>query len=170
MKMGKVSKSKKSRKRSMVGEFAPALRAISKKKPRGIPFPKGDNPIGRETRFVKGFSGNPGGKPKTAKLNEAIREGLAADSRKKLPTETNAQCAAAQVIYQAKKGNLAAIALAGDRAEGRPNVSIGINDSRDAFREAIDLMKQRTLETGPPDNSADDDDEEYQPKLLEAGS
>ena len=168
-----MAKAKKIRKRSIRGEFAPVLRALSKGKgPRGVPFKKG-NPIGISTRFVKGApSANPGGRPKVAKLNEALREGLAADSHKKLPTETNAQVCAARVIDQCKKGNLAAIALAGDRAEGRPNVSIAVNDSGDTFREAIAVMKQRFLQTGPPDESGEDstdDDEEYQPKLLGQG-
>jgi hypothetical protein len=116
--MAKSKKSRKSRKRSTHLEFAPVIRAISKKKPRGIPFKK-NNPIGRETRFVKGApSANPGGRPRVAKLNQAIREGLAADSDKSLPMNTNAQVLAAQVIRQAKAGNLNAINVAGDRAEG----------------------------------------------------
>jgi hypothetical protein len=164
--MGKKSKSKKG---SMRGEFGPALRAISKKKPRGIPFPKGDNPIGRATRFVKGFSGNPGGKPKVAKLNAAIREGLALDSGEKLPLVTNAQVLAAQVIRQARNGNLAAITLAGDRAEGRPAQSVTIDDSRDRFEILIDSMAQRSAIVGPPDDSYDDDDE-FRPRLLESGN
>jgi uncharacterized protein DUF5681 len=162
--MPKISKIKK---RVSHREFTPALRAASKKKPRGRPFPKGDNPIGRETRFVKGMSGNPGGRPKTAKLNEALREALAANSRTKLPTETNAQYIAKDIIEQAKKGNLAAAICAGDRAEGRPNISIALDDSRDQFSQLIIAMHRRSEIAGPPEDSNEDDSP---PLLLEVGS
>jgi hypothetical protein len=161
-----MPKAAKTKKRVIHREFSPALRAASKKKPRGVPFRKG-NPIGVETRFVKGICANPGGRPNTAKLNAALREGLAADSRTKLPTETNAQYIAKDIIEQAKKGNLAAAICAGDRAEGRPNVSIAIDDSRDQFAQLIEGMRRRHAVIGPPDDSEED---EASPLLLEAGS
>jgi Family of unknown function (DUF5681) len=163
--MGKSSKSGKSRKRSTVGEFAPVVRALAKKKgPRGKPFRKG-NPIGLETRFSKGApSANPGGRPRVAKLNQAIREGLAADSDKSLPMNTNAQVLAAQVIRQAKAGNLNAINVAGDRAEGRPNVSISLDDSRDRLEILIDSMKERSRIVGPAEDNSSDD---YSTPLLQ---
>jgi hypothetical protein len=161
-----MAKSRKSKKGSIRGEFSPVLRALAKKKPRGIPFPKG-NPIGRETRFVKGApSANPGGKPKVAKLNAAIREGLALESDEKLPLVTNAQVLAAQVIKQARNGNLAAITLAGDRAEGRPAQSVTIDDSRDKFDILISSMTERSRIIGPSEDDYDDDST----PLLEAGN
>jgi hypothetical protein len=160
-----MAKGYKSRKGVIHREFSPALRAASKKKPRGVPFRKG-NAIGVETRFVKGICANPGGRPKTAKLNAALREGLAADSRTKLPTETNAQYIARDIIEQAKKGNLAAAICAGDRAEGRPNISIAIDDSRDQFGQLIEGMRVRNLIIGPAPEDSDDSDT----PLLETGS
>jgi hypothetical protein len=166
--MGKSTKSRKFKKRSTLGEFAPVVRALAKKKgPRGVPFRKG-NPIGIETRFAKGApSANPGGRPRVAKLSAAIREGLALDSDKKLPMNTNAQVLAAQVIKQARNGNLNAINVAGDRAEGRPNVSISLDDTKDRFEILIESMKERSRIVGPAENSEDDD---YSTPLLEAGS
>ena len=102
--MGKSSKSRKIRKRSIRGKLAPVISAPEiriKKRPRGKSFEKG-NGFGSEFRFVKGMpSPNPGGRPKTAKLSEAIREGLALGSSERLPVRTNAEVLAAQVIHQA---------------------------------------------------------------------
>lgn len=56
--------------------FAPVLRPKVKKRPRGKPFPKG-NQYGVASRFIKGQSGNPGGKPRTKEVSHASREWLA---------------------------------------------------------------------------------------------
>jgi hypothetical protein len=169
----KMAKSRKFKKGSTHLEFAPVVRALAKKKgPRGVPFVKG-NPIGKETRFVKGApSANPGGRPKTARLNQALREALALDSGKRLPTGSNAQVIASKIIYQAKKGNLQAAICAGDRAEGRPNVSISLDDSRDKFDILIESMTRRSVIAGPADESGEEEsseDDEYAPRLLGAG-
>jgi Family of unknown function (DUF5681) len=163
-----MPKAASSKKGSIHRKLSPdnGLTLISvKQRPRGKAFAKGHS-IGAEFRFKKGEpSKNPKGRPKTAKLSEAIRQGLALDSSERLPLGTNAQVMAAKVIDQAKKGNLAAITLAGDRAEGRPNVSIALDDSRDQFTQLVESMRLRHLITGPPENSND-----YGTPLLEARS
>ena len=126
-----------------------------KKRPRGKSFAPG-NTHGLATRFKPGESGNPAGRPRTKKLSEAIREGLAADSAEPLPTDTNAQIIAKQIIRQAKKGNLSAAVIAGDRAEGRPAQSVAFSDERDALVELVfPLMNELSAEAGRPEGMED---------------
>jgi hypothetical protein len=120
-----------------------------KLKPRGKPFQKG-NTLSLPYRFVKGQSGNPGGRPKVAKLNQALRDGMAMDSSEPLPMRTNAEVMAARVINQAKRGNIVAIREAGDRAEGRPHQSVSIEERENPFTELVAGMNRMSAHLGPP--------------------
>jgi hypothetical protein len=119
-------------------QLVPVLRAKTdvtagkkiKKRARGIPFIPG-NRIGVETRFQKGVSANPGGRPKSAKYAEALRQLLTMDPTETIPTRTNAEKLAKQVFQLATTGKkkLGAICEIGDRAEGRPATTVAVNGS-----------------------------------------
>ena len=149
--MSKKVKNSKLSKSVSQQSFAPALRAALKKKPRGKPFPK-NNPIGLATRFVKGVCPNPGGRPRTARLHEAIRNALAMDSSERLPMDSNAEVIAMRIVNQAKRGSLAAAVVAGDRAEGRPSVTI-IDERPDGLAQLIAGMNAAYEAGGPPETS-----------------
>lgn len=64
--------------------------------------------------FVKGKSGNPGGKPGDKPLTEALRRKLYADERKKLDQLADIMFA------RAMSGDMQAIKEIADRLEGKP--------------------------------------------------
>jgi hypothetical protein len=128
---------------------------------RGRPFQEG-NTYGVSTRYVKGQTGNPGGRPSTAKYSEALRRGFAMRPDEKLPMNTNAEVTAAKVIRKARKGSLPYIREAGDRAEGRPSITINTGESRDNIRELIDSMHRKSAEIGMPEGHRE-------PRLLADG-
>jgi hypothetical protein len=135
-----------------------------KMKPRGRPFPPG-NKIGH--RFEPGNNANPGGRPRFAKISEALRALLAAKPTDKFEITTNAEAIAYKIFRMGKKGSIAAIREVGDRSEGRPNISIGFgNSGGDNLPLLIAAMTVRHREIGPPENwipleeGADDEQQE----------
>lgn len=66
--------------------------------------------------WPKGVSGNPGGRPKTLPVADAIKAELA----KKKGKVENAQLIAKKLVELAIAGDLEAIKILADRAEGKP--------------------------------------------------
>jgi hypothetical protein len=130
--------------------LSPNLRG--KKRPRGKPFPKG-NLVGLDTRFPKGVAQNTGGRPRSQQLHAAIRFALAASTDEPLPLDTNAEVIAKQIIRKAKKGDLAAAQIAGDRAEGRPAVSVTVGDGKDALELLLEEMRAEYGRISAPTNA-----------------
>jgi len=99
------------------------------------------------TKFIKGVSGNPRGRPKNTKtISEALREILNANSISiefcvqgkkkvvKLASDKNfAYGVAAKLVGSALEGNIKAIQTILDRMEGRP---------LQTFENAIELNKE----------------------------
>jgi hypothetical protein len=120
---------KKSSGKCLVREQSmPVLRQRAKNSSSG--FQKGTQ-IGIATRFQKGVSGNPGGRPRSAKYSEALRQLLTMDPTETIPVRTNAEKLAKQVFQLATTGKkkLGAICEIGDRAEGRPATTVAVNGS-----------------------------------------
>jgi hypothetical protein len=121
-----------------------------KLKPRGRPFEPG-NKIGH--RFEKGNNANPGGRPRFAKISEALRALLAAKPTDEFEIMTNAEAIAYKIFRMGKKGSIAAIREVGDRSEGRPNISIGFgNGNSDNLPMLIAAMHTRHRKIGPPED------------------
>src|SRR5262245_20095328 len=76
---------------------------------------------GEAFRFKPGQSGNPGGRPRTAKLSEASRAKLASLIPGDLEGRTYAEGIADRLARPAIKGDIRAAQELADRAEGRPN-------------------------------------------------
>src|SRR5215467_4565795 len=72
-------------------------------------------------RFKPGQSGNPGGRPRTAKLSEASRAKLASVIPGDPEGRTYAEGIADKLALLAIKGDIRAAQELADRAEGRPN-------------------------------------------------
>ena len=71
-------------------------------------------------QFKPGQSGNPGGRPRTAKLSEACRDKLASIVPGDARDRTYAEAIADELARRALKGDIRATAELADRAEGRP--------------------------------------------------
>jgi hypothetical protein len=134
--------------------LTPDLGALpkTKKRPRGRPFPKGDNPVGLSTRFRKGESGNPHGRPKSAEISKALRKLLAAEVSLPRKGRTYAEKLVTKWVEKGLGGNTAAIAAIADRAEGRPNISISTDGSGDNLTLILAAMSERHAQIGPPEN------------------
>ena len=76
---------------------------------------------GEAFRFKPGQSGNPGGRPRTAKLSEASRAKLASVIPGDPEGRTYAEGIADKLALLAIKGDIRAAQELADRAEGRPN-------------------------------------------------
>ena len=90
-----------------------------------------DPNVGTATRFKKGVSGNPGGRPKSRMLSEALRNRLAEAKPDDPEHRTWAEAIAANLIEIAASKSSNAIAAANevcDRAEGRPAQHLQISD------------------------------------------
>jgi len=90
-----------------------------------------DPAIGSGTRWKKGSSGNPGGRPRTRVLSEALRNRLAEAKPDDPEHRTWAEAIAANLIEIAASKSANAIAAANevsDRAEGRPSQHLQISD------------------------------------------
>ena len=90
-----------------------------------------DPNIGAGTRWKRGASGNPGGRPRTRVLSEALRNRLAEAKPDDPEHRTWAEAIAANLIEIAASKSANAIAAANevsDRAEGRPSQHLQISD------------------------------------------
>jgi hypothetical protein len=100
-----------------------------------------DPSIGIGTRFRKGISGNPGGRPRTRVLSEALRAQLG-DIKPGDPTgRTSAEVVAANLIEIACGEGPGAVHAANeiaDRIEGRPRQSIEVSDITAELRTKSD--------------------------------
>ena len=76
---------------------------------------------GEAHRFKPGQSGNPGGRPRTAKLSEACRAKLASPIPGDPEGRSFADVIADKFALQALKGDIRAAQELADRAEGRPS-------------------------------------------------
>src|SRR5215470_3318038 len=76
---------------------------------------------GEAFRFKPGQSGNPGGRPRTAKLSEASRVKLASVIPGDPEGRTYAEGIADKLARLAMKGDIRAAQELADRAEGRPS-------------------------------------------------
>jgi hypothetical protein len=72
-------------------------------------------------RFKPGQSGNPGGRPRTAKLSEACRAKLASPIPGDPESRSYAEAIADKLAQLALKGDIRAAQELADRAEGRPS-------------------------------------------------
>jgi hypothetical protein len=140
----------------MRGKLAPDVRRTYKRKrklkrlPRGKSFEKG-NTVGVATRFQVGNRANPGGRPRSAKLSEAYRALLALPVDEPVEIRTNAEMMAYKVFKMGKKGNLGACMEIGNRAEGRPAVSVSFNEGGDNLAIILAGMRERSNAIGPPE-------------------
>lgn len=158
----KNSRNRKTASKRRVGSFAPLLRATAKKRPRGKPFPKG-NTIGSRTRFQPGNSANPGGRPRCAEISRSYRAWLAELATReelaahKLPLELAGRTHAEVVAYirgdKALDGHLADAVELADRAEGKPRVTLGIEEDRDPLTAILAEVRGMSERLGPPENS-----------------
>jgi hypothetical protein len=80
-----------------------------------------DPSVGEATRFKPGESGNPGGRPRIAKLSEACRAKLGALVPDDAEGRTYAEAIAEKLVQLALKGDIRAAQELADRAEGRPS-------------------------------------------------
>jgi hypothetical protein len=80
-----------------------------------------DPSVGVPTQFKRGESGNPGGRPRTAKLSEASRAKLASLIPGDLEGRTYAEAIADKLVQLALKGDIRAAQELADRGEGRPS-------------------------------------------------
>jgi len=76
---------------------------------------------GQAFRFKPGQSGNPGGRPRTAKLSEACRAKLASPVPGDPEIRSFADVITDKLALQALKGDIRAAQELADRAEGRPS-------------------------------------------------
>jgi hypothetical protein len=76
---------------------------------------------GEAHRWKPGQSGNPGGRPRTAKLAEACRVKLASTIPGDSTGRTYAEAIADELARRALKGDIRAAQELADRAEGRPS-------------------------------------------------
>lgn len=101
-----------------------------------------DPDIGRTTRWRKGQpSPNPGGRPKSRLLSEALRTRLAEVKPGDPAGRTFAEVVAENLIEIACSegpGAVAAINEIGDRLEGRPTQAVQISDLSREIREKSD--------------------------------
>jgi hypothetical protein len=90
-----------------------------------------DPNVGAGTRWKKGSSGNPGGRPKSRLLSESLRNLLAEVKPDDPHQRTWAEAIAANLLEIAASKSTSAIAAANeicDRAEGRPPQHVQISD------------------------------------------
>jgi len=131
-----------------------ALKARVKARPRGKSFESG-NGYGSEYRFKPGESGNPGGRPKSAVLSAALRAKLKSDVVKKLTSRTFAEKLCDKLVEEGLDGNVNAIVAIGDRTEGKPAVTMSVNEGADGIKTLIEICHAKYNELEPTE---DDDD------------
>jgi hypothetical protein len=154
--MKKIVSKPKSRKGVTRVNLAPVPRVKIKKRPRGKPFEKG-NGFGSATRYKKGESGNPDGRPACKEISKALRVRLESD--KALPARTYAEKLAKEWVEQGLGGNVSAIVSVADRVEGRPAVSVSVEQTG-----PIDLllleMRKESKRRGKPEGYVEPQDAE----------
>jgi hypothetical protein len=136
--------------------LAPVLRG--KKLPRGTKFQRG-NTIGIATRFQPGNRANPGGRPKSKLISEALRWMLATPISRPILPETKAEELAAKLISLGRSGKLGAIIEVADRSEGRPATTLNFGEHADPLAEMIREMNRLSLQAGPPEEPDCDETE-----------
>jgi hypothetical protein len=95
--------------------------------------------------FPKGVSGNPGGRPKMARLSQACRNVLGQPFPGDPGGRTYAEKIASVLAEKAAEGDIRAAQELADRAEGRARQSIEIEHTR--LHEAFERMSREELET-----------------------
>jgi hypothetical protein len=80
---------------------------------------------GQTFRFKPGQSGNPGGRPRTAKLSEACRAKLASPIPGDTESRSYAEAIADKLAQLASRRDIRAAQELADRAEGRPSQTCG---------------------------------------------
>ncbi len=117
--------------------------------PRGRPNPQNLKP------FQPGQSGNPGGRPRSALMSQALRAALEREPGEKWRPQTEAEAIAESLVREARRGSVKAATLIADRTEGRARQQIEISNSLD--RESDDEILAKLLERAaqrpvPPDD------------------
>jgi hypothetical protein len=137
-------------------KLAPTFRPKPlKKRARGKAFEPG-NTFGLATRFKKGEqSPNPGGRAAFAEISRASRAYLAAKRPGDPYGRTHAEYFVEILGSQGQAGDRAAIAELADRAEGRPAVTMNVNEGSDGIKAILDIFEAKSLEVGPPDDDGD---------------
>jgi Family of unknown function (DUF5681) len=97
----------------------------------------------RHTRFQKGRSGNPKGRPRGSKnlatlLDEALGERVVINERGRKRTATKREVFLKQMVNQAAQGDLRAIRLLLHHLEKRPQKESG--DNRPSLRDFLELL------------------------------
>jgi len=92
---------------------------------------------GQAFRFKPGQSGNPGGRPRTAKLSEACRAKLASVVPGDATGRTYAEAIADTLAQRAVKGDLRAVEELANRAEGRPGPSVSDTDANNRVKVIV---------------------------------
>lgn len=111
-----------------------------------------DPEIGKATRFKKGQpSPNPGGRPKSRLLSEALRVRLAEHKPNDPEGRTYAEIIAANLIAIASSAGAGAVTAANeicDRSEGKPSQRIELNNITAQLREKSNEDLQYHLDHG----------------------
>ena len=115
--------------------------------------------IGVATRWGKGKSGNPGGRPKSQTISEALREKLAAIKDDDLQRRTYAQVLAENLILLAcsqERNSVAAAVEIANRVEGRVHERIEFSDLTKQLQAKSDEELEYFLRFGswPEDETA----------------
>ena len=108
-----------------------------------------DPTIGARTRFKKGSSGNPGGRPKSRLLSEALRSRLAQIKEDDPEKRSWAEIVAPNLIEIAASKSSNAVSAANeitDRIEGRSRQSIEVADITAEIRSKSDAELQFYLD------------------------
>jgi Family of unknown function (DUF5681) len=151
--MSEMPKNPNTRKRVSSGKTAPdtsAIRLKVKGKPRGKSFEPGHG-HGAAWRYKPGESGNLSGRPKDKQISKALRRRL--ESTEPLPKRgrTGAEVLSDKWYELAKNGNVVALASLADRAEGRPSISVGINDGNAGLLELVGAVERVHVQLGHPE-------------------
>ncbi len=110
--------------------------------------------LGAKYRWKPGQSGNPGGRPRFKKLNEAARQILASPLPDD-PKRTFAEAIVERLADAALRGSVGAAQELADRAEGRPGISVDVN-AADPLVALIEAMARTSERLGPPEGMEDD--------------
>lgn len=135
-------------------------------RPNSSHFRKG-NTVGKATRFRKGQSGNPSGRPRSAEVSKASREFLAEPVTleelvsNKLPREWVGLSHAEVIVrthgQSALAGSLSAAQELADRAEGKPGTALRIETGPDPLGELVRSVHEISRQIGPPIGDSEED-------------